>query len=566
MIDSIKLEIKNKLETYYKEKYNVDLQIVVEEPKKAELGDISVPMFAVVKTLRKPMPEIVSEALDAIKSFNLPISDIRSVGAFVNLFVDKEKLSKAILIEAITKESNYGTSEMGKDKNVTLDYSSPNIAKSFSIGHLRSTMIGNSLKLILQKCEYSTYSINYLGDWGTQFGKMIVAYKNWGDLDKIKADPINELTALYVRFHEEAEKNPALEDEAREAFRKMELKDQEYLDLWKWIREESLKESAQIYDLLDISFDSYNGEAFYNDKMDAVVDELENKGLLVEDQGAKIVNLGDDMPPALIKRSDGGSLYITRDLAAVFYRKKEYKFDKILYVVGNEQKLHFQQLKRLITKMGYDFAEEVNHVNFGLYLTNGKKASTRKGNVVKLYDVLMTAINLAKKQIEEKNPNIKNKDEIAKNVGIAAIVFADLKNFRGLDIEFNIQDAVKFEGQTGPYLQYTGVRIASILRDKEFDYNNIDESLFTKPHYFELVKLISEFKSTIERAANEFAPSVVAKYLLNLAASFNKFYSIEKINVEDEVKRNTNFALAKAIRIVLNEGLRLLGIKYLEEM
>lgn len=566
MIDSIKLEIKNKLETYYKEKYNVDLQIVVEEPKKAELGDISVPMFAVVKTLRKPMPEIVSEALDAIKSFNLPISDIKSVGAFVNLFVDKEKLSKAILIEAITKESNYGTSEMGKDKNVTLDYSSPNIAKSFSIGHLRSTMIGNSLKLILQKCGYSTYSINYLGDWGTQFGKMIVAYKNWGDLDKIKADPINELTALYVRFHEEAEKNPALEDEAREAFRKMELKDQEYLDLWKWIREESLKESAQIYDLLDISFDSYNGEAFYNDKMDAVVDELENKGLLVEDQGAKIVNLGDDMPPALIKRSDGGSLYITRDLAAVFYRKKEYKFDKILYVVGNEQKLHFQQLKRLITKMGYDFAEEVNHVNFGLYLTNGKKASTRKGNVVKLYDVLMTAINLAKKQIEEKNPNIKNKDEIAKNVGIAAIVFADLKNFRGLDIEFNIQDAVKFEGQTGPYLQYTGVRIASILRDKEFDYNNIDESLFTKPHYFELVKLISDFKSTIERAANEFAPSVVAKYLLNLAASFNKFYSIEKINVEDEVKRNTNFALAKAIRIVLNEGLRLLGIKYLEEM
>lgn len=566
MIDSIKLEIKNKLEAYYKEKYNVDLQIVVEEPKKAELGDISVPMFAVVKTLRKPMPEIVSEALEAIKSFNLPISDIKSVGAFVNLFVDKEKLSKAILIEAITKESNYGTSEMGKDKNVTLDYSSPNIAKSFSIGHLRSTMIGNSLKLILQKCGYSTYSINYLGDWGTQFGKMIVAYKNWGDLDKIKADPINELTALYVRFHEEAEKNPALEDEAREAFRKMELKDQEYLDLWKWIREESLKESAQIYDLLDISFDSYNGEAFYNDKMDAVVDELENKGLLVEDQGAKIVNLGDDMPPALIKRSDGGSLYITRDLAAVFYRKKEYKFDKILYVVGNEQKLHFQQLKRLITKMGYDFAEEVNHVNFGLYLTNGKKASTRKGNVVKLYDVLMTAINLAKKQIEEKNPNIQNKDEIAKNVGIAAIVFADLKNFRGLDIEFNIQDAVKFEGQTGPYLQYTGVRIASILRDKEFDYNNIDESLFTKPHYFELVKLISEFKSTIERAANEFAPSVVAKYLLNLAASFNKFYSIEKINVEDEVTRNTNFALAKAIRIVLNEGLRLLGIKYLEEM
>ena len=566
MIDTIKQEIKQKLEKYYKEKYDADLQIVVEEPKKAELGDISVPMFTVVKFLRKPMPEIVNEAIKAIESFNLPVLDIKSVGAFVNLFVDKEKLSKEIIINAIKNDSNYGNSELGKGKNVTLDYSSPNIAKSFSIGHLRSTMIGNSLKLILQKCGYNTYSINYLGDWGTQFGKMIVAYKRWGNLDEIKADPINQLTALYVKFHDEAEKDPSLEDEAREAFRKMELKDEEYLDLWKWIREESLKESAQIYDLLDISFDSYNGEAFYNDKMDAVVDELDKKGLLVEDQGAKIVNLGDDMPPALIKRSDGGSLYITRDLAAVFYRKKEYKFDKILYVVGNEQKLHFQQLKRLIDKMGYDFSDEVNHVNFGLYLTNGKKASTRKGNVVKLYDVLMTAINLAKNQIEEKNPNIENKDEIAKNVGIAAIVFADLKNFRGLDIEFNIQDAVKFEGQTGPYLQYTGVRIASILRDKEFDYNNIDEKQFTKPHYFELVKLVSDFKSTIERAANEMAPSVVAKYLLTLAASFNKFYSLEKINVEDEVIRNTNFALAKAVRIVLNEGLRLLGIKYLEEM
>ena len=566
MINKIKQLLKENLEKYYSNKYNTEITFVVEEPKNATLGDISVPMFSVVKVLRKPMPEIVAEAVEVINSFDLPILDIKPVGAFVNLFVDKEKLSVEILKECILLDSNFGSSEIGKGKNVTLDYSSPNIAKSFSIGHLRSTMIGNSLKLLHKKCGFNTFSINYLGDWGTQFGKMIVAYKKWGNYDDIMTDPINKLTALYVKFHQEAEKDPSLEDEAREAFRQMELNNKEYIDLWKWIREESLKESKQIYDLLEIDFDSYKGEAFYNDKMDQVVDELEKKGLLVEDQGAKIVNLGDDLPPALIKRSDGGSLYITRDLAAVFYRKKEYKFDKILYVVGNEQKLHFEQLKRLISKMGYDFADEVNHVNFGLYLTNGKKASTRKGNVVKLYDVLMTAINLAKKQIEEKNPNIKNKDEIAKNVGIAAIVFADLKNYRGLDIEFNIQDAVKFEGQTGPYLQYTGVRIASILRDKEFDYNNIDEKLFTKPHYFELVKLISDFKPTIERAANEFAPSVLAKYLLSLAASFNKFYSIEKINVEDEITRNTNFALAKAIRIVLNEGLRLLGIKYLEEM
>lgn len=566
MIEKIKNELKLLLEKFYNEKYNESISIVVEEPKKAELGDISIPMFSVVKALRKLMPEIVNEAVNTIKESNLPIIDIKPVGAFVNLFVDKSLLAVNIIKEAISEDSNYGKSNIGAGLNVTLDYSSPNIAKSFSVGHLRSTMIGNSIKLILQKCGYNTYAINYLGDWGTQFGKMIVAYKLWGDKETIMKDPISELTKLYVKFHTEAEANPKLEDDAREAFRQMELKNPEYLELWKWIREESLKESKQIYDLLEIDFDSYNGEAFYNDKMDPIVEELENKNLLVEDNGAMIVKLGDDIPPALIKRSDGGSLYITRDLAAVFYRKKEYKFNKILYVVGNEQKLHFVQLKRLVDKLGYDFSNEIEHVNFGLYLTNGKKASTRKGNVVKLYDVLMMAIDLAKKLIDEKNPNLKNKDEIAKYVGIAAIVFADLKNYRSSDVEFNVEQAVKFEGQTGPYLQYTSVRIQSILKDNKFDINNIDSNLFTKPHYFELAKLVSQFRLTIENAATEAAPSIVAKYLLNLAASFNHFYSIEKINVEDIKTRNTNLALAKSVRIVINEGLRLLGIKYLDEM
>ncbi len=566
MINQIKSLIKNNLEKYYKEKYNVEITIVVEEPKNSNMGDISIPMFSVVKTLKKPMPSIIEEAKEVILGFDLPILEINPINAFINIFVDKSKLAYQIIKNVINEEQNYGNSDIGKGKNVTLDYSSPNIAKSFSIGHLRSTMIGNSLKLILKKCGYNTYSINYLGDWGTQFGKMIVAYKKWGNYDEIMKDPINNLTALYVKFNEEALNDPTLDDEAREAFRQMELKNQEYLDLWKWIRDESLKESKQIYDLLEIDFDSYNGEAFYNDKMDEVINELEQKGLLKEDDGAKIVDLGDDMPPALIKRSDGGSLYITRDLAAVFYRKKEYKFDKILYVVGNEQKLHFEQLKRLITKMGYDFADEVNHVNFGLYLTNGKKASTRKGNVTKLIDVLNTAIKLAYDQIDAKNPDLENKEEIAKYVGIAAIVFGDLKNYRGLDVEFNLEQSVKFEGQTGPYLQYTSVRIASILKDKTFDISNCDTSLFEKPHYFELVKEVAAFKTTIERASIELAPSVICKYLLNLAQSFNKFYSIEKINVEDEKIRNTNFALAKSVRIVLNEGLRLLGIHYLDEM
>ncbi|MDE5547042.1 MAG: arginine--tRNA ligase [Anaeroplasmataceae bacterium] len=566
MIEAIKEQIKLTLEKYYKEKYQEEISIVVEEPKNRELGDISIPMFSVIKSLRRPMPEIITEAIPVIKSSSHAILSLTNVGAFINLTIDKKLLAKDVLSRVVDEKESYGTSSIGEGKKITLDYSAPNIAKSFSIGHLRSTMIGNSIRLILNKCGYQTYSINYLGDWGTQFGKMIVAYKKWGNYEQILNDPINELTSLYVRFHEEALKDTSLEDEAREAFRKMELADPEYLELWRWIREESLKESAQIYDLLGISFDSYNGEAFYNDKMDSVVEELIEKNLLKEDQGAQIVDLGEEMPPALIKRSDGGSLYITRDLAAVFYRKKEYQFDQILYVVGNEQKLHFNQLRAVITKMGYDFADSIEHINFGLYLTDGKKMSTRKGGVVKLYDVLMKAIHLAYDLVNAKNPNLKNKEEIAKAVGIAAIVFGDLKNHRSLDIEFNLEQAVKFEGQTGPYLQYTSVRIASILKNKDFDVNQCNIDVFEKPHYFELVKQISLFKLTIERAAIERAPSVIAKYLLGLAQSFNKFYSIEKINVEEEQIRNSNFALAFATRIVINEGLRLLGIDYVDEM
>lgn len=566
MIEAMKEQIKNTLEKYYKEKYQQEISIVVEEPKNRELGDISIPMFSVVKVLRKPMLDIVNEAILVIQKISDTILTINNVGAFINLTIDKKLLAKEVLTRVVLEKDAYGTSNIGQGKKITLDYSSPNIAKSFSIGHLRSTIIGNSIRLILNKCGYQTFSINYLGDWGTQFGKMIVAYKKWGNYEKILKDPINELTSLYVRFHEEALTDKTLEDEAREAFRKMELSDPSYLELWHWIKEESLKESAQIYDLLGITFDSYNGEAFYNDKMEPIVEELKSKNLLKEDQGAQIVDLGETMPPALIKRSDGGSLYITRDLAAVFYRKKEYQFDQILYVVGNEQKLHFSQLKAVITKMGYDFADSIEHINFGLYLTDGKKMSTRKGGVVKLYDVLMRAIQLAYDLVATKNPTLKNKEDIAKAVGIAAIVFGDLKNHRSLDIEFNLEQAVKFEGQTGPYLQYTSVRIGSILRNKNFDVNQCNIDVFEKPHYFELVKQISLFKAIIERAAVERAPSVVAKYLLNLAQDFNRFYSIEKINVEEEQIRNSNFALAYATRTVINEGLRLLGIEYVDEM
>ena len=567
MIEEIKQQIKECLEKYYKETYNVDANIIVEEPKNPAMGDIALPMFTMIKTLKKPVPEITKEASDVIsKSFDV-IENINPTGPFINIVLNKALISDHIIKDVFEKKEEYGTSTIGCGQTVVLDYSSPNIAKSFSVGHLRSTMIGNSLKLILNRCGYKTVSINYLGDWGTQFGKMIVAIEKWGNLDEIKKDPINQLGKLYVKINNEEKDHPELAEESREAFRKIELGEKKYVDMWKWIREESLKESEQIYKLLNVSFDSYNGEAFYNDKMDTVVKELEDKGLLIEDQGAKIVELGDSIPPALIKRSDGGTLYITRDLAAVFWRKKEYNFDKALYVVGGEQKLHFSQLKGVLAKMGHeDLADSITHVNFGLVLKDGKKMSTRKGNVVKLYDILEQAIEASYKQIEEKNPDLENKDEIARKVGVAAVVFNDLKNFRGLDYEFDINQMVRFDGLTGPYLQYTSVRINSILETNNFDVNNMDTSLFIKSHYFELVRQIASFKQTIEKAANEYSPNIIAKYLLAIAQSFNKFYALEKINVSDEKVRNTNFALAYAVRTIINEGLALLGIESVEKM
>lgn len=566
MIQDLKIKIKQKIEEYVKENYGIEVVAVVEQPKNLDMGDIAVPVFSVMKAIRKPLPEVVAFVKTLLlESFDV-ISEINPTGGFLNIRVKKTEICANILKEAVNKLGDFGNNDFGLDKNVVIDYSSPNIAKSFSIGHLRSTMIGNSLKLIYRKCGYNVFGINYLGDWGTQFGKMIIAYKKWGNLDEIKADPINKLTELYVRFHDEAKEDSSLEDEAREAFRKLETGDQEYYELWQWIREESLKESQQIYDLLHVSFDSYNGEAYYNDKMDPVVDELTEKGLLIDDQGAKIVRLGDDIPPALIKRRDGGSLYITRDLSAIFDRKNTYNFDKILYVVGNEQKLHFEQLRRVITAMGYDYSDSINHINFGLVLQNGRKMSTRGGGVVKLYDVLDNAMKLAYKQITEKNPNIENPEEIARKVGCGAVVFNDLKNHRTLDYDFDMEKMLKFEGQTGPYLQYTGVRIASILRGNPYDANNLDVSLFDDATYFELSRTIGEFKSIVAKACSEDAPSVIAKYLLGLAQTFNKFYANVKINASDEKVRNTNFMIAHATRIVINEGLRLLGIEYVEQM
>lgn len=566
MINILKDKLKNKISQYVLDKYNLEVNVVVEQPKNLELGDISIPVFSLLKVLKKPLPEVVEEIKDFIKSSFEEVKELSNVGGFINLKINKQILCQEILNNYYLNQDKIGKNDSGLGKNIVIDYSSPNIAKSFSVGHLRSTMIGNSLKLIYQNCGYKVTGINYLGDWGTQFGKMIVAYLKFGDKEKIQKDPINELTKLYVDFHERAKLDPSLDDEARAAFKKLEDGDQEYLELWKKIREDSLKESEQIYDLLHVNFDSYNGEAYYNDKMEPVVDELNQKGLLKEDQGAMIVDLGENMVPALIKRKDGGSLYITRDLAAIFDRKRTYDFCKILYVVGNEQKLHFEQLKRIIDLMGYDFSDQIYHINFGLVLKDGKKMSTRSGGVVKLYDVLDQAVNLAYQQIVNKNPDLNEAKEVARKVGVGSVVFNDLKNNRTLDYEFDLDTMLKFEGQTGPYIQYTGVRIRSILEKNIFDYQNIDTSLFEDDNYFELIRNIGEFNDTVLKACQENLPSIVARYLLNLCSLFNKFYGNVKINSEDEKTRNTNLFICYIIRLIINEGLRLLGIEFVDVM
>ena len=565
MINALKLEIKKNLEEEIEKNFEASINVVVEEPKKTNLGDISIPLFVISKTLGKPLVEISSFVREVLEK-NKMIKEINQVGGFINLFIDKEVICENILKEIVTKKDSFANSNIGEGKNIVIDYSSPNIAKPFSIGHLRSTIIGNSLKLIYKKLGYNVVGINHLGDWGTQFGKVIVAYKLWGSEEKVKENSLKELSMLYVKFHDEAKKDPKLEDMGREAFRRLEEKDPEYLQLWSWFREESLKESMNMYKLLDVSFDSYNGEAFFNDKMDSVVEELEEKNLLKEDQGALIVDLGEKMPPALIKRRDGATLYITRDLAALFYRMNNYHFDKAIYVVGNEQKLHFNQLKKVVEMMGYDFYKDIYHVNFGLVLQNGKKMSTRQGGVVTLYEVLMEAIKMASKVIEEKNPDLPDKEEVAKKIGIGAVMFNDLKNHRTLDIEFDLNQMLKFEGQTGPYLQYTSVRIKSILRENTFDISNLKPELFSLEQYFDVVRLLSQFGNTINLAANDNAPSVVARYLLSLAQAFNKFYAQEHILVSDVKVKNTNLALAYSVEIVLDEGMRLLGIKSLDRM
>lgn len=537
---------------------------LLENPKTAEHGDVAFPAFALAKVYRKAPQQIASELAEKIDPASF--EKIEVVGPYLNFFMNKEVISEHVLQTVLKEKNHYGDQSIGNQQAVPIDMSSPNIAKPISMGHLRSTVIGNSIGFILEKIGYQPIRINHLGDWGTQFGKLIVAYKKWGSEEAVKKEPINELLRLYVEFHEQAENDKALEEEARAWFKKLEDGDQEATELWQWFRDESLQEFNKIYDMLEVSFDSLNGEAFYNDKMTEVVELLEEKHLLQEDQGAEIVDLtAYDLNPALIRKSDGATLYITRDMAAALYRKRTYNFAKSLYVVGNEQSYHFKQLKAVLKEMGFDWSDDMHHIPFGLITKDGKKLSTRKGKIVLLEEVLNEAIESAKEQITEKNPGLANKDEVAKQVGVGAVVFHDLKNDRLNNFDFTLEEVVRFEGETGPYVQYSHARAMSILEKAQFDPANAQALALNDAESWEVIKLIQRYPETILQAADKYEPSVIAKHAIKLAQAFNKYYANVKILAED-AQKDARLALVYAVTVLLKEDLRLLGLHAPDKM
>lgn len=535
----------------------------IENPKTLDLGDYAFPAFVLAKTLKKAPQMIAKEIVEKINKNGF--EKIEAVGPYVNFFLDKKEFSKEVLAVILSDGSEYGDQNLGNNGNVPIDMSSPNIAKPMSMGHLRSTVIGNSLGLLLEKTNYNPVRINHLGDWGTQFGKLIVAYRLWGSEEEVKADPINNLLKYYVKFHQEDVEHPELDDQAREVFKKLEEGDEESLELWKWFREESLKKFTEVYDRLGISFDSYNGEAFYNDKMEEVAEILEQKGLLKESQGAEIVDLEKyNLNPALIRKSDGSTLYITRDLAAALYRYRTYDFVKSLYVVGMEQTNHFKQLKAVLNEMGYDWADEIHHIPFGLITSGGKKLSTRSGRVILLEEVLDDAVKLANQQINEKNPDLQDKKAVAEAVGVGAVVFHDLKNERVNNFDFNLEEVVRFEGETGPYVQYSHARAMSILRKANITNFGNDMEI-SDTNAWATLRLLEDFPNTVKKAVEDYEPSVIAKYSIHLAKAFNKYYANSRILEEDDEKM-ARLALVKSVATVLKESLRLLGVKAPNEM
>ena len=537
---------------------------LLEQPKSSDLGDIAFPAFSLAKIERKAPQAIAADIAEKIDASHF--EKVVATGPYVNFFLDKSQISDQVIKSVIEAGADYGQQEEGQGANVTIDLSSPNIAKPFSVGHLRSTVIGDALSNIFRKMGYNTIKINHLGDWGKQFGLLMVAYKKWGSKEAVEANPIDELLKLYVRINAEIENDPALDEEGRLWFKKLEDGDPEATELWQWFRDESLVEFNRIYKLLGVEFDSLNGEAFYNDKMDEAVQILEDKGLLKESKGASIVELDDvNLPPAMIKKSDGATLYITRDIATAIYRARTYNFVKNIYAVGQEQSNHFRQLKAVLKKMGFDWSDDMVHVDFGLVTKNRQKLSTRKGNIILLEPTLQEAISRAKAQIEEKNPELENKEEVAHAVGVGAVKFYDLKTDRRNGYDFDLEAMVSFEGETGPYVQYAYARIQSILRKANFTPSTDATYSLSDPESWEIIKLLQDFSRVVKRAAENYDPSLIAKYAINLAQAFNKYYAHTRI-LDESPERESRLALSYSTAVVLKEALRLLGVDAPEKM
>ena len=551
-----------------------EIKSMIEIPQDQSMGDYAFPCFRLAKTMRKAPNLIAAELAEKLQGEKL-FSEVSPVNAYVNMFVSREEMMKSTVSEVLEKKENFGRSDIGGNKKVIVEFSSPNIAKPFHIGHIRSTVIGNSLSKIYDALGYDVFKINHLGDYGTQFGKMICAYRRWGNREDVINSPIKTLLGYYTKFHVEVEEHPELEGEARAIFTKLEQGSKEEVELWQWFREESLKEFQRVYDMLGIEFDSYNGESFYSDKMPRFEKELSDKGLLQESNGAQVVDLEKyKLGTALIKKSDGSSLYITRDIAAAVYRKENYDFYKNIYVVATQQNLHFQQLFKIIELMGYDWAKQCVHVPFGMVRLEEGTMSTRHGRVVFLEDVLNGAIEKTREIIEEKNPNIENLEEITSQVGIGAVVFNELSNNRIKDYTFKWDQILNFDGETGPYVQYTHARCASLLRKagedivaKAQDPKNVDFALLAKSDSaYELTKLIYAFPGVVEQAGEKYEPSIITRHIIDIAQCFNKFYHDEHIIVDDEVEKTSKIALVIATKRVIATGIGLLGMKAPERM
>ncbi|MGN1413373.1 MAG: arginine--tRNA ligase [Anaerovoracaceae bacterium] len=550
-----------------------EIQSMIEVPQDAKMGDYAFPCFKLAKTLRKAPPLIARGIADGIRE-NAMFEKVEQVNAYVNMFISREEFVGDVVSAVLTEKEDYGKSNVGEGKTVIVEYSSPNIAKPFHIGHIRSTVIGNSINKIYSALGYNVIRINHLGDYGTQFGKMICAYRHWGNKEDVINEPIKTLLSYYTKFHEEAETHPELNDEAREIFTKLEHGEPEEVELWQWFRDESLKEFNRVYKMLGIEFDSYNGESFYSDKMPRFVKELEEKGLLEESQGAHVVNLEKyGLGVALITKSDGSTLYITRDIAAAVYRKETYDFYKNIYVVASQQNLHFQQWIQILELMGYEWARDCVHVPFGLVSLEDGTMSTRHGRVVFLEDVLNRAVEQTREIIKEKGVATDNIDETAKQVGIGAVIFNELSNNRIKDYVFSWDKVLDFNGETGPYVQYTYARCASVLRNageeavaKASQADAVKASYLTGESAFQLARLLYKLPEVIREAGEKYEPSIVTRHIVDIAQSFNRFYHDEHILVDNEEEKTAKLALVLSAKTAIRNGLALLGMEAPERM